>query len=288
MVHVLNLSRRGGPRGGTPDEAEGGVRSLVRGLDLLAALNERNPSTVTELTEATGLPKATVIRLLKTLCAEGYVARELAGEGYRLTPHVRRLSRALNRENALFHAARPVLYELVQRTLWPLQVLIAEGESMLIEVGTRQVAPLTIRGLDTTRFPILGSASGHVLLAWMAEAERAELLQRIARTSEPQAALAQDGAAIAREIALTRKRGYSARIWTAITNRLNIVAVPILAGERAVAALCLECLADAVGDDELERRFLPLLNDGAAAIARGLDQLEQTTGDRGQRGSVKG
>lgn len=283
MVHILNLGRRGtgAPtrrgRGGA-DEAEGGVRSLVRGLDLLAALNERNPATVTELTEASGLPKATVIRLLKTLCAEGYVVRELRGEGYRLTPYVRRLSRALHMENELFHAARPVLYELVQRTLWPLQLLIAEGKSMLIEVSTRQVAPLTIRGLDTTRFPILGSASGLVLLAWMPAGERAELLARIARSSEPQAALAKDPAEIERQIAPIRRRGYSARVWTAITNRVNVVAVPVLVGDRAVASLCLECLDEAVGDDELERRFLPLLREGAAAIARG---LEQSTGSRG-------
>jgi len=278
---MLNLNRQGGGRDGGRDEAEGGVRSLVRGLDLLAALNERNPATVAELTEASGLPKATVIRLLKTLCAEGYVVRELSGEGYRLTPYVRRLSRALHRENELFHAARPVLYELVQRTLWPLQLLIAEGESMLIEVGTRQVAPLTIRGLDTTRFPILGSASGLVLLAWMPAEERAELLARIARTSEPQAALAKDVAEIERQIAEIRKHGYGVRVWTAITNRIGIIAVPVLVGGRAVASLCLECLDDAIGPDDLERRFLPLLREGAAAIARRLEHITESTDSRG-------
>lgn len=280
MVHILNLGRRDGdtPAGGGPEDAEGGVRSLVRGLDLLAALNERNPATVTELTEATGLPKATVIRLLKTLCAEGYVVRQIGGEGYRLTPHVRRLSRALHMENELFHAARPVLYELVQRTLWPLQLLIAEGESMLIEVGTRQVAPLTIRGLDTTRFPILGSASGLVHLAWLPEAARVELLGRLARSSEPQATQARNTAEIQRQIAEVRRQGHSARVWTAIISRVNVVAVPVLAGDRSVASLCLECLDDAVGETDLRQRFLPLLHEGAAAIARGLERLSDSRG----------
>jgi IclR family mhp operon transcriptional activator len=275
MIHVLNLSRRGGdgPAGGGAEDAESGVRSLVRGLDLLAALNERNPATVTELTKASGLPKATVIRLLKTLCAEGYAVRQLGGEGYRLTPYVRRLSRALNMENALFHAARPVLYELVQRTLWPLQLLIAEGESMLIEVSTRQMAPLTIRGLDTTRFPIMGSASGLVHLAWLPEEARAELLARIAESSEPQASQARDAEEIDRQIAEARRQGYSARVWTAITSRVNVVAVPVAVGDRSVASLCLECLDNAVDQDDLAQRFLPLLHDGAAAIARGLVQL---------------
>jgi IclR family mhp operon transcriptional activator len=276
MVRVLNLDRQGGG-----EEAEGGVRSLVRGLDLLAALNERNPATVAELTEASGLPKATVIRLLKTLRAEGYVAREPSGEGYRLTPYVRRLSRALHRENELFHAARPVLYELVQRTLWPLQLLIAEGESMLIEVNTRQVAPIAVRGLDTTRFPILGSASGLVLLAWMPAEERAELLARIARTGEPQAALAGDAAEIERQIADIRERGHGVRVWTAITNRIFIVAVPVLVGGHAAASLCLECLDDAIGPDDLERRFLPLLREGAAAIAQRLEHIAESTDSRG-------
>jgi IclR family mhp operon transcriptional activator len=275
----MNQARRDGGRAGrgAPDEAEGGVRSLVRGLDLLAALNERNPATVTELTDASGLPKATVIRLLKTLCAEGYVGREPSGEGYRLTPYVRRLSRALHRENALFHAARPVLHDLVQRTLWPLQLLIAEGESMLIEVNTRQVAPIAVRGLDSTRFPILDSASGLVLLAWLPGAERAELLARIAERSEPQAALARDGAAVERKLAEIRARGHGVRVWAAVTSRIRIVAVPVLAGRRAVAALCLECLDDAIGPDDLERRFLPFLREGAAAIARSLERISERT-----------
>lgn len=278
---MLNLTRGAGDRGRSADESEGGVRSLVRGLDLLAALNERNPATVTELTEASRLPKATVIRLIKTLRAEGYVVREPGGEGYRLTPYVRRLSRALHRENALFHAARPVLYEMVQRTLWPLQLLIAEGDSMLIEVNTRQVAPIAVRGLDTTRFPILGSASGLVLLAWLPAEERADVLAHIAGTGEPQSALARDTAHIERQLAEIRARGYGVREWTAVTSRIRIVAVPVLAGDRAVAALCLECLDDAASSDDLERRFLPLLRQGAAAIARGLEQIAQNTASRG-------
>ena len=280
MVHYANPRSSGGERPSRrgAEDADGGVRSLVRGLDLLAALNERNPATVSELTQATGLPKATVIRLLKTLCAEGYVARLAGGEGYRLTPQMRRLTRALHRENELFHAARPVLYELVQRTLWPLQLLIADGDSMVIEVDTRQVAPLTIRGLDTTRFPIVGSASGLVHLAWLPAEARAELLARLARSGGPQASLAGNADEIDRQIAEVRRQDFSARIWTAITSRVAVVAVPVLVGDRSVASLCLECLDDAIDDLNLARRFVPLLRHGAAAIADGLDRLNDSRG----------
>jgi IclR family mhp operon transcriptional activator len=272
MVHYANPRSSGGERPSRrgAEDADGGVRSLVRGLDLLAALNERNPATVSELTQATGLPKATVIRLLKTLCAEGYVARLAGGEGYRLTPQMRRLTRALHRENELFHVARPVLYELLRRTLWPLQLLIADGDSMVIEVGTRHVAPLTIRGLETTRFPIVGSAAGLVHLAWLPAEARAELLARLARSGGPQASLAGNADAIRRQIAEVRGQGYSARTWTAITGRIADVAVPVMVGDRSVASLCLECLDDAVEATDLARRFVPLLRDGAAAIADGL------------------
>jgi len=52
------------------------VKALTRGLGVLAAINELSPATVTRLVEETGYPKATVIRLVQTLCREGYATVE--------------------------------------------------------------------------------------------------------------------------------------------------------------------------------------------------------------------
>jgi DNA-binding IclR family transcriptional regulator len=47
-------------------------RRLARGLHLLVAMNDVETATISGLVKETNLPKATVVRLLKALQAEGY------------------------------------------------------------------------------------------------------------------------------------------------------------------------------------------------------------------------
>ena len=63
----------------------GQIRSIARALELLNAMNERQPCTLADLHVATGLPKPTVFRILATLKHEGYVKREGGLGQYRLT-----------------------------------------------------------------------------------------------------------------------------------------------------------------------------------------------------------
>ncbi len=53
----------------------GSVRSLERGLAVLAAINRRKLPSVMELARDTRLPRPTVYRLLETLSRGGFVTR---------------------------------------------------------------------------------------------------------------------------------------------------------------------------------------------------------------------
>jgi DNA-binding IclR family transcriptional regulator len=72
--------------------------ALARGLRLLAALNDLETATVSGLVKETNLPKATVIRLLQALQAEGYAAQDPETLTYYPPPRSssRRLSRSGN------------------------------------------------------------------------------------------------------------------------------------------------------------------------------------------------
>jgi IclR family mhp operon transcriptional activator len=48
---------------------------VCRALDVLRTLNKLQIASVTAIHEETGFPKPTIVRLLETLRAEGYVAR---------------------------------------------------------------------------------------------------------------------------------------------------------------------------------------------------------------------
>ena len=51
------------------------IRSVERAIDVLQALNRRPISTLGDLHCETGLPKPSIVRLLRTLEAKGLAAR---------------------------------------------------------------------------------------------------------------------------------------------------------------------------------------------------------------------
>src|SRR6195952_4593451 len=70
------------------------VQSLQRAFDLLDDLADAGGrATLSELTAASGLPAATIHRLLATLVELGHVRRE-SGRRYALGPRLRRLGEA--------------------------------------------------------------------------------------------------------------------------------------------------------------------------------------------------
>jgi len=72
--------------------AEAPVESVRRAMHLLHELNRQRVSSVRHLHGATGLPKPTIVRLLDTLIALGYVVNDRRQGGYQVTSLVRSLS----------------------------------------------------------------------------------------------------------------------------------------------------------------------------------------------------
>ena len=101
------MARSGQPKGaGKPQRAGDGVQSVERALELLEALAEpREAKGVSELARATGLPVATIHRLLATMVSRGYVRQDTGSHKYTLGSHLIRLGEAAARDFAQF--ARP-------------------------------------------------------------------------------------------------------------------------------------------------------------------------------------
>ena len=159
------------------EEAEG-VRSIRRALDILSLLTDDTPSvSIRDITEATGLPKTTVLRLVHTLehngllwaTAGGYMAGPglwrwawLARRSWQLPPE----TQALMRELGVRHTETVNLYVL--RDIC--RVCVAHQESPrplrhVVQVGDE--------------LPLWAGASSKVLLRDAPES----LLTRIARRS---------------------------------------------------------------------------------------------------------
>src|SRR3979490_604252 len=95
------------------------IRALVRGLDALTTLNQRNGATVSEIAQQIRLPRTTTYRILETLTHAGYVYRDPADDRYRLTIMVHRLADGFGEDARGTQIARPCLDEVGKEGMWP-------------------------------------------------------------------------------------------------------------------------------------------------------------------------
>lgn len=93
--------------------AEQGVAAVDRALTVIAAFDEAlEPLSLAELAKRTGLYKSTLLRLIASLDAFGYVVRRPDGR-YHLGPTPLRLAATYQRASALADVMLPVLREMV-------------------------------------------------------------------------------------------------------------------------------------------------------------------------------
>lgn len=239
------------------------IRAFSRGLALLEALNRAGSATALELARDTGVPRATVYRLLRTLEDAGYIRRGVGNERFHLQLNVRKLSGGFRDEQWLSEIAVPRLLTLTERIGWPCDIATLQGLTMVIRDTTHGDTPLSIdRNMVGRNLPLLGSATGLAYITFAPAAERALLLELLARSEEPEDAVAQRPHEVRRLITATRKRGYGARHGGIIWPHTGAIALPVRLGDRVLGCVSAIWMA----------RFIPL-EDG---VARCLEALRET------------
>lgn len=142
------------------------LNTLLRGLRVLEAFSEINePQSPADLSKATGLPRATVGRILNTLLSAGYVTFE--NKRYELTPKILLLSQA--------YLSSSNLPSLVQPTLEHLTELSGESSSLTVLSKTEiiYIARSARKSISFTKdsvligstLPAYCTSTGRVLLA---------------------------------------------------------------------------------------------------------------------------
>lgn len=244
------------------------VQGLMRGLRVLRALNEINYATALELSRATGLPRATIYRLLETLVGAGYVARGPRRETYRLTIQVRALSDGFNDEAWLTEVASPVLEELGQQIVWPTDIATFDRDAMIVRDTTHASSPLSInREKAGFRPPVLHSALGRAYLAWCPAPERDLILRNIAASGQPDAEAARDRGAVDSLLAQVLKKGYGFREG-GMSPKTGSIAVPVRWADRVIACINIHYILSALTEREVADRYLGLMREAAAEIER--------------------
>jgi IclR family transcriptional regulator, mhp operon transcriptional activator len=153
------------------------VRAFSRGLQVLEFLNVRNPASVADVARAARMARTTAFRMLETLADDGYVDRVEPDGRYRLTSKVRNLAGGFEDESWIAEVARPEMKALSAQSRWPVAIATLSGGAMLVRETTDHDTPLVFDRTSTGfRVPVLGSASGRAVLAFLPEMARESLL----------------------------------------------------------------------------------------------------------------
>ncbi|CAO3436454.1 helix-turn-helix domain-containing protein [Azospirillum doebereinerae] len=248
------------------------VKAVLRALDVLRLLNEEGPLTTSMLAGRANLPQPTVIRLLETLMAAGYVYKDPETNVYGVTARTLELSRGFDANSRLVQIAKPLIEELRARIGWPssLAVYVEADNGMSIAYTNREAYGMSMPGRLGARLPLLVTSVGGAFLSNLPPQERDAILARLKGShsqwdSDPEywgkldtkiATVQANGYALAEEKYL--EVVYDSRIWS--------VAVPVIVEGRVAAALSTQIIRHAGQPRRLLTQVLPALTQTAADI----------------------
>jgi IclR family transcriptional regulator, positive regulator for flagellar biogenesis len=237
-------------------------RSLTRGLAVLRAFRPGNASlSTTEIAERTGIPPATVSRLLATLVREGFLTYDFDIRAYSMGVPVLSLAEAYTESSRLLQEAQPLMTQLARR------------QCVNVGIGTEDCGGIvylqSVRGNTGTAFRRIMSGSRAPLeisaigLAWLAGAPpelRREKLAGIAARYGRKWAQIQAGIVAAE--ASFREFGYCVSRWQAGS---VAIARPLAPAQGQLFAVNLS-YREATSDERFLREQAARLMELAAAL----------------------
>ena len=251
------------------------VQSVLRALELLAEVNRSSLATVGDLHRRTGLPKPTIVRLLETLMAAGYVVRDVRMRGYQVSSAVARLSAGFHGAPLVIEAARPWATALTRQIKWPCSVCLLDHDAVAVRFSTIPDSPISpFHSTVGTRLSLGGRAMGRAYLLFCPAEERAILRAAMRVSDDPEnSALADDE--VERQIAQARRRGYTERDPVVEPRNSSTIAVPLMQGDRVLASFGVTFFRSVVATPEDRARIVHPLKKAAAGIEAQLEELSR-------------
>ncbi len=258
------------------------IRALERGLDVLQALQTGPGAGLKDLHAITGLPKATLLRILRTLSERNLIWQRMADGAYLPSSGPAQSPSWADDERRLVELASPVMARLCERVNWPSVLAVRRGGQMeVIETNRpRSHVPHLPLGPVGARINMLLTSTGRAYFAFCGQAEREEIVEILHAERRPEDAFASDPRWLARLVSQTQAQGYGRRdpLLTGETGGQRFmqddgrdsIAVPIIVKGRVAASLNLTWTRRAVRATQVVAGCLADLRAAAAEIAQAL------------------
>tara|TARA_B100002051_G_scaffold276246_1_gene323425 strand:+ start:891 stop:1682 length:792 start_codon:yes stop_codon:yes gene_type:complete len=244
------------------------IRSLVRGLDIILAMNKLGSSSISEISQYTKLPRGTVYRMLETLADEKFIIKNKDDNKYRLLSKVNKLSQGFINSDWIISIAKPLIEKLCKELVWPISIATFNGSEMILRETTDENSPLALKKLKGGfRVPILGSAAGLVYLAYTDQLKRDKILFNLSNDKTYKSnLLSKDLDYISKIILEIKNNGYS--IYSRSDLKQSIFAVPINTKFGIIGTISLRYIDTAISKKDIEKKFLKPMTNTAIKIAK--------------------
>lgn len=249
------------------DGADNRATAVQKAIAILeGVLTSDGPATLVDLSARTGMPKASVHRLLNQLEEVQFVRRDLSGRAYLPGAAWVRLASetlvAIGRQPAV----REIMRDLVKVVTESCNLAVMQGTEIVYVERVECEWPLRMQLQAGSRVPLHCTSSGKLLLAMMDPAARQRLVETLKlerytpNTITDRGVLLEECARIAREGISTNREEYHLG--------LIGIAVPVLRADgSAAAALAIHAPIFRMSL-ESAREMVPHLKNAASLIAR--------------------
>ncbi len=240
------------------------IGGFAKGLKVIEAFGETKPRlTITDVSNETGLDRATARRCLLTLAELGYAAYD--GKFFELTPRILRLGHAYLSATPLPLVVQPYLDQLSETVGQSASVSVLDGTEIVYVARAAQKRVMSISLMPGSRLPAYCASMGRVLLAALPEVEaRALIVDSDLKANTIHTITGVED--LMAELARVRTQGY-AIIDQELEIGLRSIAVPLEnARGRVVAALNIGAPAAAVPVEDMAALLLPAMREVQVAL----------------------
>ena len=253
----------------TIEETDRSVRVVV----LLREVAEADaPVTANEISERTGLPKATVYRLCDQLQAANLIRRQLGGRGFVPGKDLVDLAHSVLSARAVYAPRHAILTRVAREIGETCNLVAPEGTGMVYWDRVETEWPLRLQLPIGSRVPFHATASGKMYLASLAESHCVQLLGEIELKAYTDKTLTSPDE-LHSHIKSIQKLGYSLDDEEFIAG-MTAVAVPVTdRKDRYVASLAVHAPKSRMSISEA-RRHVTVLRDAAARIGAGIPESQ--------------
>lgn len=241
-------------------------RSLERGIDILRAFRPGSALLGNgEISERTGLPKATVSRLTQTLVASGLLQIEPGTRVYRLAPLVLSLAHAMRTGSRILTIAAPLMRAAAENHKINVGLAAPDQDEMVYLESIRYNRRPSLRTVASgQRVPMELTSLGRAYLACVGDSQKLKLFEHFKKLRVKQwSKLKAEIEAAERQVS---KHGFCITSWQP---EVVALATPILIGSQIYVLNV--SVSSSENLDSLENELSPVLMELRAKIQSELD-----------------